>query len=235
MSRMRGWSLMWIQGRSGYIRESGGMNGRIKNRGFSLLEIIAVVAVLAILASLVVGVGRRLREQAEEGLAKGAIDVIMLALDEYNIFHGQYPFEALPGPPPPPSRYDLTDLESPDDPFDGTNDGVDGTFGVPGTYDPLTKDWSSEALFYFLDNTPNSRGLIGAISATLITNKGNNGLPLTITITGSPSAIDLARFIDPWGNSLRYTYNRATDTFPLIESAGADGDFTTVGDNITSK
>ncbi len=223
---MRGWSLMWIQGRSGYIRESGGMNGRIKNRGFSLLEIIAVVAVLAILASLVVGVGRRLREQAEEGLAKGAIKVIMLALDEYYKFHGQYPFEAI-------QPYGLLELQKNDDGFDGTNDGVDGTVDTPLSHDDLYS--SSEALFYFLDNTPNSRGLIGAISATLITNKGNNGLPLTITINGSPSAIDLVRFIDPWGNSLRYTYNRATDTFPLIESAGLDGDFTTVGDNITSK
>ncbi|MCK4960345.1 MAG: type II secretion system protein [Planctomycetes bacterium] len=202
------------------------MNERIKNRGFTLLEIIVVVAVLAILASLVVGVGRRLREQAEERLAKGAIDIIVLALDEYYSFHGKYPFEAI-------QPYISTDLKLLDDLTDGTSDGIDGTVGGTGTHNDLYS--SSEALFYFLDNTPTSRGLIRTISATLISNKGDNGLPLTITITGSSSAIDLVRFIDPWGKSLRYTYDRSTDSFPLVESAGVDGDFTTVGDNISSK
>ena len=62
----------------------------------------------------------------------------------------------------------------------------------------------------------------------------NDGTIIEVTLLAGDISIDLIRFIDPWGKALRYTY-AAGDTFPLIESAGSDGDFDAAGDNITSQ
>ncbi len=70
------------------------------------------------------------------------------------------------------------------------------------------------------------------MSNTLISNKDQSGDPLAITI--GTDTLDLVRFIDPWGKSLRYTYV-VGNAFPVIESAGVDGKFYTSGDNITSR
>ena len=201
------------------------MKNHRKNSAFSLMEIIVVVAMLGILVTLVLGLGRRLKVRSEEGLAQGQIDVIIAALEQYYDFHGKFPFEALPGPPP---HYVLADFES----------DVGGAVAMTsGTYD--NEWWSSEALHYFLYRTSDSRRIIDAISAMLITNKDDSGIALRFTINPDPTEIDLIRFIDPWGKSLRYTYT-AGDNFPLIESAGVDGWFGDEGqgtdrDNITSR
>ncbi len=45
---------------------------------------------------------------------------------------------------------------------------------------------------------------------------------------------NMLEFLDPWGEPLDYSYS-AGDSFPVVESGGADGDPNTTGDNISSR
>ncbi len=194
------------------------MNVFRKKNGFSTVELLMVIAVLIVLASALLKIAKGVRTQAEQRLANGQIDIIVTALQLYYDDNGDHPFTADP-------CYIETDLE--------TDTG--GTINLTsGTHEPEYS--SSEAMFYFLDRSPNSSRIIDQMSATLISNKDQNGKELLMTFITSTGTEDnsLVRFIDPWGKSLRYTYV-AGNVFPVIESAGADGKFYTSGDNITSR
>ena len=77
---------------------------------------------------------------------------------------------------------------------------------------------------------PNSRKIINAISATLIANKEPDGFAVQLEQPkGSGNLIDLPRFIDAWGTSIRYEYLPDT-AFPILTSAGPDMTFGTPDD-----
>jgi Tfp pilus assembly protein PilE len=198
------------------------MNRAQRQCAFSAVEVITAVAILAILAGMLLGLGRQLRVQAEEKLAQSTIDIIVAALEQYYVSNGNtFPFEA-------DVNYGITDFEF---------DTVDTAAGEMVTVSGGTNEdeyWSSEALFYFLNKTPSCKRIIDTITDIQITNKGSDNVPLLIEVPTGNTPIDLIRFIDPWDNALRYTYATG-DTFPLIESAGADCDFDATGDNITSQ
>ena len=205
------------------------MNRLRKQCAFTAVEVITTVAILAILVGILLGVGRRLVTQAEEKLAQGTIDIIVLALEQYytDSVPNTFPFEA-------DVYYGTVRIPTDPNPTWNLLEDVGTVVVGPGYGVHLDEYASSEALFYFLYKTPNSRKIIDTITDIQITNKGSDGVKLGIVPTGSITPIDLVRFIDPWGTALRYTYT-AGDTFPLIESAGADRDFGAAGDNITSK
>ncbi len=205
------------------------MNRLRKQCAFTAVEVITTVAILAILVGILLGVGRRLVTQAEEKLAQGTIDIIVLALEQYytdSVPNG-FPFEADVYIESPLFGFDENALQTV---IELDRGAVSST--VTGSHD--SKYASSEALFYFLYKSPNSRKIIDTITDIQITNQGSSGGDLIIEVPTGGTPIDLVRFIDPWGTALRYTYT-AGDTFPLIESAGADRDFDAAGDNITSK
>jgi hypothetical protein len=175
-------------------------------------------------------VGRRLVAQAEEKLAQGTIDIIVLSLEQYyadSVPNG-FPFDA-------DVYYSTIEISTNPNPTWNLFEDVGTVVVGQGYGDHLGKYASSEALFYFLYKSPNSQKIIQTIIDTQISNKGSDNKPLMIEVpTGSITPIDLVRFIDPWGTALRYTYTPG-DTFPVIESAGADKVFATTGDNVTSK
>ncbi|MGA1980616.1 MAG: prepilin-type N-terminal cleavage/methylation domain-containing protein [Sedimentisphaerales bacterium] len=127
----------------------------------------------------------------------------------------------------------------------------DTTEITDGTYDPCYS--GSAVLYFFLNRVPESRQTLDKIDRKLITNlddKDGKDMKLITTIGGETKEYPLFRFIDPWGKTLRYDYydyerytstqtylNRmdTKKTFPVITSAGPDGDFNTVGDNITNR
>ena len=192
---------------------------------FSTVEVLTVVAILIILVTLVLGLGKRLRDQAAEKLTESGIDVIVTALQQYYDFYNAFPFEA-ENTFDPADDFDQVVLESllSTEPDLGA-----GTISGVTVYDEYA---SSEGLFYFLEKFVESRRIIGTMNELLTSNRDADG-NLREFVYGGETLV-LVRFIDAWGNSLRYTY-MAGDNFPLIESAGPDGNYQTLGDNINSR
>ncbi|MHC4721617.1 MAG: type II secretion system protein [Planctomycetota bacterium] len=62
-----------------------------KYRGFSTLEVLAAVAIVIILAMIVLGVGKRLKTQADERLAKSTIQILVTAIGQYHEFWNEFP------------------------------------------------------------------------------------------------------------------------------------------------
>ena len=169
-------------------------------------EVLTAVAIIAVLVSLVLGLGKRIKVQAQERLCKSAIDIISSALEQYYDQYTDFPFTADPA---------FGQME-----LDLLLDTEFGGGSIAGTVEDTYA--SSEALYYYLDKKcPNSRKLIDKLAVSL-TAGGRK-------YVASTDELDLVRFVDPWGRSLRYTYS-AGDVFPVVVSAGVDGDFDTDDD-----
>ena len=194
------------------------MNASKNKPGFTFFELMITVAVLSILVSIVIGVGSFTLKQAKNRLAESTINILVTALEQYHDFTGTFP----------PQCDDINCVENE----------LDGDFIGPGDYQ--NEFSSSEVLYYYLNRIPESRRIIGAISNSLITNLDEReGMPedqRRIEFNPNSGGLGnfyLSRFIDPWGTSLLYEYEKG-DNFPRITSAGPDGDFGKSDDNITS-
>jgi len=187
-----------------------------RHRGFSMLEVLTAIAIIAVLVSMVLGLGKRVKIQAQERLCKSGIDIINSALDQYFDQYSDFPFVAELNPDLTPIYVQATLLAY-----------LDIEFSVAGSIPGAVEDGyaSSEALYYYLDRKcTNSRKLIDKLAVSL-TAGGRTYDDAAGTL------LDLVRFVDPWGNSLRYTYS-AGDVFPVITSAGADKSLDTDDDII---
>jgi type II secretory pathway pseudopilin PulG len=213
------------------------MNIFRKKNGFSTVELLTVIAILIVLASALMKIAKGVRTQAQDRLVSGQIDIIVTALELYYADQTppHFPFTAAPTVPEehPTSSGQDNDPSYGEAELELTIEAANGGDAVSFSAGTHRDEYSSsEAMFYFLDRSPDSSKIIDAMSSTLISNKDQSGNALEITI--GTDTFDLVRFIDPWGNSLRYTYVDG-NAFPLIESAGVDGKFYTSGDNITSR
>ena len=189
--------------------------------GFSLLEMVVVVAVILILAGMLLGVGKYIKIRAEIDLTKSELEVLVTALQQYYDDFTAFPFDTdMNNDGLMNDDYLVTDLEA------DLNGLVSG-----GVLEDI--DASSAALFYFLDKGPNSRKIVDALSGSLVSNKDASGAAITFTFTATSETIDLPRFIDVWGNSIRYEYLPDT-AFPILTSAGPDGAMNT-SDDVSSK
>jgi len=192
----------------------------------SLMEVLVALATILILIAALIGVGSYVKTRANLDLTKASLETLCTALAQYHRDFGDFPFEA-------DLTYDKTALE-------GVVNGLNGTV-MPPTVSLEEIDGagmtvstaSSAALFYFLDRNPASRAIVEDISNSLVTNKDDNGADIKFTFTVSGNMIDLPRYIDPWGVSIRYEYLTGT-AFPVLTSAGPDRLFDTP-DDITSK
>jgi len=59
--------------------------------GFSLSELLIAVAVILVLMGALMGFGRRLKRQGEIDLCRGAIDILVAAVEQYYDFHERFP------------------------------------------------------------------------------------------------------------------------------------------------
>ena len=208
------------------------MRSIVKQSGFSLLEMIVVVATILILAGALLGVGKYIKIRAEIDLTRSELEVLATALQQYHDDFGDFPFD--------------TDTDGDGDSFDDSTGefdyleadlliDLDGmiTSGVlpehpavnlnPPPDTTMMSSASSCALFYFLDKNPNSRKIVDALTGSLVTNKDASGTTaIEFTFNVTHETISLPRFVDAWGNSLRYEYLPGT-AFPIVTSAGPDG------------
>lgn len=201
-----------------------------RKNGFSLVEILVVIAAVAVLVSMVVGVGKHVKEQGKIKLTESTIEILVTAVELYYQDNGEMPFETtmavdvgfsdldfdvwlynqLPPIPPPPPYAPHMMLDP----------------------DPLVvrADWSSEALYYYLNKSQDSRRIINTITNTLISAKDDTGSRQVMAfIDGSAAYVDMPRFVDAWGNTLRYRYT-AGDSFCVISSPGKDKLYGTADD-----
>lgn len=220
-------------------------NNRYKN-GVTLVEILTVVVIIAILASIVVGIATRLDNKSKEQLAGNTIAIITDALEQFADYEYSY------------NNVNYSEFNFPLDCNDFTQLGLETTLRdalgatdvlvTSGVHDPNYS--GSEALYFFLSRVPACRKTLERIDSSLITNEDEYGNQMIIEIDGR--GYPLRRFVDPWlergkksksGRTLRYDYYDEflfppdPDTrraFPVITSAGPDGEFDT-SDDITSR
>jgi prepilin-type N-terminal cleavage/methylation domain-containing protein len=126
---------------------------------------------------------------------------------------------------------------------------------ISGAYDPSFS--GSTAMYFILSQIPDCRTTLDKIDKSLLTNLGTNGSPMTISIEVASvvtATYPCTRIVDPWKKPLRYDYypdfadylvaypagtwtnnylgyrDSAKKTFPVITSAGPDGQFDTADD-----
>lgn len=212
-----------------------------RSNGFTLMEVLVTVALILMLISALIGTAGYIKTRAQIDLTRGMLEVLSTALEQYydNQSPKAFPFDT-PDKAPTLNGFIGDDYIAADIPFDidPINGGSisSGVLPVHTGIKPVDPTWissaSSAALFYFLDKDPSSRAIASAVSNTLITNKDADGNDITITIGTNPP-IDLPRYIDAWGTSIRYVYLDGT-AFPTLTSAGPDKVFDTP-DDVTSK
>lgn len=186
-------------------------------KGFSTVEIITVVAIISILLTMVIGVGKHITTQGNEELAQSTIGILVTAVEQYYAEEGNFPFVATVG-----VDFDVAAF--------GTLLG--GAIAITaGTHDET--DWSSEALYYTLSGSLNSKRIINAITDSMVTTRDSKKVVVKVTVAPSATPHPMPRFIDPWGNSFIYRYDLG-DSFCSIGSAGRDGVFGT-GDDLSNR
>jgi len=200
----------------GYIRQKRGIGG------FTLVEILVVVVIIAILASGMVVVGRQIFENAKERSTKGTIGILVAALEEYRDYKdnhsGPFLFPEEPGPKPP----------GPDLTFDQAMINAGFSVFLENAESPYDNTSSIEFLYYFLDEIPSCREILAKLPARMRTNEDGDSARDDITGRTKP----LFEVRDAWEdpddetimNSLRYEV-QGEGNFPLITSAGPDGEF----------
>ena len=211
-------------------------NEQRTKRCFTLVEMLIAVAIIAILVSMVIGVAGHIDNRAKEQLAESTIAILTAALGQFRDYGYNYDNSVV----------DYSDFKFPLDCSGFTQDELKGTLsaalgaGDVEIYGAHERNYSgSEVLYFFLSRVPASRKTLDKIDRLLITNKGSNRQGMSINIGGKDYS--LLRIIDPWGKTLWYSYYEDIghpedrSTFPVITSAGPDGNFGTVGDNITSR
>lgn len=223
------------------------MKIRQNKTGVTLVEILVVVVIIAILVTMVIGIASRIDTQGKEQLAESTIALLSAALGEFRDYGYTYS-GAYAGLKFPLDCNNFTQNQ--------LQTGLETALGLAaggvvisgGTHD--NKYSGCEAMYFFLNRVPESRKILDKIDKKIVTNIGLDGSPMIITIAPGPTEklYMLYRVIDPWDRPLRYSYydngNETPTgeplpasplTFPLITSAGPDGDFNTVADNITNK
>ena len=213
--------------------------------GFTLIEMLAVVAIIAILVGMVVGLSRRIDDQGKERLCRDTLELIGNALEQFRDFGYEYPDNPLYQPA---ERQFYFGLKFPID-CNGFNQAtlqalIARVLNVPVTIAAsghLQEYSGCEAMYLFLSEVPDCRTTLDKVDKSLITDLGSNGVQMTINVNGRIRP--LTRIVDPWEKSLRYDYYTEValpafpdpdtkKTFPIITSAGPDGQFDTADDII---
>ena len=205
-----------------------------RQSGFSMAELLVAVAIMAVLASMVLGLGKRIKTQADEHLCRSTLNILANAMQQYFSDCEEFPFTTYPDPYPAGGDgvFDEDDLKW------HLNRASDSSGYLSSNVidsDVIT----CEVLYFYLNRLPASRRFIETITDSLVKSDSDNPeyvqrMYAWTDSGGNKRSIELLHFTDPWGNSLRYLYD-VGDVFPVIESMGKDGKWDTADDIILSK
>lgn len=206
----------------------------MKQKALTLIEMVVVVAIIAILAMIVIKLAGRIDNQGKEWRIRNAFALLDAALGEFQDYGYNY------------KGSDYAEFDFPLDCNDFDTVKLEGTLkkalnaesvSINGGVHEL--DYSgSEALYFFLRRIPESRKTLAKINNSLITSEDSEGDNMEINVDGRKYL--LLRIIDPWGETLRYSYYKDENkpkerrNFPVIISSGPDRIFGT-NDDITNR
>ena len=222
------------------------MKRRQNKTGVTLVEILVVVAIIAILVTMVIGIASRIDTQGKERLTENTIALLTAALGEFRDYGYSYsdPCDADFKFPLDCNGFSQSELE-------GALKDALGTTTTPAITPVGAHELNysgSEVMYFFLSRVHESRQTLDKIDRKLVTNLDIDGNPMKITINpgADEKVYPLFRVIDPWGETLRYSYYRNTvekseppsseperdspRTFPVITSAGPDKEFGSADD-----
>ncbi len=208
--------------------------------GMTLAEVLVTLAVVLILVGVLSGLGIHLKRQSEIRLTESTLAVLATALEQYyNDYHSYVPQVN--------SEFGFECAAFGENASGQPNNTVTITQGVhlQNTAENPSLEaaaWSSEALYYFLNRSPNSKAILGTLLDQFLSNKDASGRVLLIEIPTGSTPTDLIRFVDVWGMPIRYQYDPddpadpsdSYDAFPVLISAGPDKKFETVQDNVVN-
>lgn len=208
--------------------------------GVTLVEILVVVAIIAILVTMVIGIAARIDTQGKERLTKNTFALLDAALGEFGDYGYSYSDSNYADFKFPLDCNSFSQSELENELQTALGLGAGGVAITGGTHDVNYS--GSEALYFFLSRVPESRKTLDKIDKSLITSKDKNKQDMTITIDSKGYL--LLRIIDPWRETLRYSYyendkegpsssepgRSSPRTFPVIISAGPDKEFGSADD-----
>jgi hypothetical protein len=207
---------------------------------------LVVIAVIVILVTMVIGIAARIDAQSKIQLTKNTFALLDAALGQFQDYGYSYKVPSTAG------ADEMEFYRSLDFPIDcnGLSDtdlenafelapGITNVSSISGGRHDSNYS-GSETLYFFLSRVSECRKTLDKIDTSLLTSKDKFKQDITITIDGKSNF--LIRFIDPFGETLRYDYydeketfsnNRRLNTkktFPVIISAGPDKEFDTADD-----
>ena len=224
---------------------------RIRNahKGLSLVEMLTALAIIIITIAIVIPVATRIHDESNINSAHATMQILNSALEEFadygyhysgeDYIHLKYPIDC--------DEMNMSDFSSEmklalfdNDPSKTFSVTLDTTIREPQT----PEDTGIEAVYFMLSLVPQSREILSRLDDSQLLSKGE------ITINSS-NTYPLIAIVDPWGEVLNYSYydNTVEDqptltqleepgmdnprVFPVIRSAGPDGEFDT-DDDITN-
>ena len=203
--------------------------------GLTLIEMLIVVVVITLLALMVVAAVSRLDNSAREQLTKGTIGILAAALEQFDDYGYQYKHPSYVGFDFP---LDCNGFAQPDLQTTLTEAllGI-GQGGVLIDANDHNPNYSGcQALYFFLNRIPANRDILSEIDSSLVKSEGT----IFVMTANSQRRYPLRRVVDSWGTTLQYDYyNEMLDpnlwfgskrNFPVITSAGPDGNFGTADD-----
>jgi prepilin-type N-terminal cleavage/methylation domain-containing protein len=210
-----------------------------KQNAFSLIEMLVVLTVISILTGLVIHSATSFDRKAKVRLCEGALAQIDLALAEFNKIgftsvHADYRFCKFPVDCQEPAKRAMTTVI--EEAMDYSNVSITGNLN----------DYSIAVMYFVLEQQPACKEILARMDESVVSNLDDNGNVMNIQLTRNGTMREYAFFTirDPWGKALSYDYYRQNDnvaawsiarrSFPVVTSAGPDGNFGT-SDDITNR